>query len=132
MPKYYLAPTIGTGTDQDPYRPKVADYQCNWVAVYEVPEQASSIVAVNADEKVFAEIEQDAEILLLADSLDKDLTDAEFQRICPNGQLKAKKDPKDKQKNLKVEKKEKENKGEFLRRLIKMYAGENAELPRVY
>ena len=49
-----------------------------------------------------------------------------------NKKLKAKKDPKDKQKNLKVEKKEKENKGEFLRRLIKMYAGENAELPRVY
>ena len=87
MPKYYLAPTIGIGTDQDPYRPKVADYQCNWVAVYEVPEQASSIIAVNADEKVFAEIEQDAEILLLADSLDKTLTDAEFQRICPNGQV---------------------------------------------
>lgn len=46
--------------------------------------------------------------------------------------LKPKKDQKDKRKNLKVEKKDKENKGEFLSRLVKIYAEENAELPRVY
>jgi len=46
--------------------------------------------------------------------------------------LKAKKDPKDKRKNLKVKKKEKETKGEFLNSLVKIYAGENAELPKVY
>ena len=87
MAKYYLATTIGTGTDQDPYRPKIAEYKCSWTAVYESPEEKNSIVAVNADEKVFAEIEQDAEILLLAGSLDELLTDEEFQRICPNGQV---------------------------------------------
>jgi hypothetical protein len=85
MTKYYLVATIGNGTEQDPYRPKVAEYKCSWTAVYESPEQANSIVAVNADETVFTEIEKDAEILLLADNLDELLTDEEFQRICPDG-----------------------------------------------
>ena len=87
MVKYYLAPTVGTGIDADPYRPKVDEYQCNWTAVYESPEEKNSIVAVNANESVFAEIEQDSEILLLADNLDDLLTDTEFQRICPDGMV---------------------------------------------
>lgn len=87
MAKYYLTPTIGTGTDADPYRPKVAEHQCSWAAVYEQPEEKNSIVAVNANESVFTEIEQDTEILLLADNFDDLLTDVEFQRICPNGQV---------------------------------------------
>lgn len=82
--KYYLAPTIGTGTDQDPYRPKIANYQCNWSAVYENPEQKNSIVAVKAEDEVLAQITQDSEITYLGDETEA-MTSEEFQRICPNG-----------------------------------------------
>lgn len=82
--KYYLAPTMGTGTDADPYRPKIAEYQCSWAAVYESPEQNNAIVAVSASEDVLAKINADAELLYLGD--DKEvMTSEEFQRICPNG-----------------------------------------------
>ncbi len=46
--------------------------------------------------------------------------------------LSVKKDSKDKRKNLKIEQVVKENKGEYLRRLVKKYSGENAELPKVF
>ena len=85
MVKYYLAPTVGTGIDADPYRPKVDEYQCNWTAVYENPEQNSSIVAVSAEDEVFAKIAQDAEITYLGDEtevitrLGKQICDDNFQ-----------------------------------------------------
>ncbi len=83
--RYYLSPTVGIGTDSDPYRPKVAAYQCNWAAVYEDPEAKTSIVAVNATSDVFAQIDTDADIEFLTDNLDEAMTSEEFQRITPNG-----------------------------------------------
>lgn len=84
MIKYYLAVTIGTGSAQDLYRPKIAEYRCNWTAVYSSPDQKSSIVAVNATDEVIAKIALDTEITYLGD--DKEvMTSAEFQRLCPNG-----------------------------------------------
>lgn len=84
MVKYYLASTIGTGIDQDPFRPKIANYQCNWTTVYENPEQNSSIVAVSANEEVSAQIALNPEITFLGDETEV-MTNEEFQRICPNG-----------------------------------------------
>jgi hypothetical protein len=83
--RYYLTPIIGTGTEDNPYQPKVANYQCNWAAAYEIPGEKTSIVAVNATPVVFAQIDADADITLLADNLEDTITSEEFQRICPNG-----------------------------------------------
>lgn len=33
MRRYYLSPIIGTGTEADPYRPKIADYGVSWSCV---------------------------------------------------------------------------------------------------
>lgn len=33
MKRFYLAPMVGAGTDEDPRRPKVADYPVNWTSV---------------------------------------------------------------------------------------------------
>jgi hypothetical protein len=85
MMRYYLAPTIGTGTEQNPYRPKVANYDCSWAAVYEEPEENNSVVAVNARSSVYAQIDADAEVLLLSDNLEEVMTNKEYQRICPDG-----------------------------------------------
>jgi len=85
--KYYLMSTIGTGTERDPVRPRVANYQCDWSAIYERPEQKNAIVAVNADPGVLAKIEADEEITLLSDSLEELVTNTEFQRICPEGKV---------------------------------------------
>ena len=85
--RYYLAPTIGTGTEADPYRPKVADYQCNWAAVYSTPDETEAIVAVSATEDVFDLIGADADMIFLGDDLDEAMTTEEFQRIAPDGQV---------------------------------------------
>lgn len=85
MIKYYLAATIGSGTENDPYRPKVADYSYNWTAIYEIPEAKNSIVAVKDTEEIIAQIETDEEILLLADNLNNLIINEEYQRICPSG-----------------------------------------------
>lgn len=82
---YYLAPTIGTGTDPDPYRPKISNYNCSWAAVYENPGEKTSIVAVSTTPEVIALIEADTEITFLGDTLEEAVTTEEFQRICPNG-----------------------------------------------
>jgi hypothetical protein len=85
--RYYLVPTIGIGTDADPYRPKIANYQCNWACVYEEPGEQNSVVAVNATPEVFAQIDVDSEITLLGDNLDVVITNEDFQKICPSGQV---------------------------------------------
>jgi hypothetical protein len=84
--KYYLAPTIGSGTEQDSYRPKVSNYNCSWVAIYETPEQNNAIVAVKATDEVLAQITSDSEITYLGDDGDA-MTTEEFQRICPDGKV---------------------------------------------
>lgn len=33
MKRYYISPIVGTGAEDDPYRPKVADYGVSWVGV---------------------------------------------------------------------------------------------------
>ena len=33
MKRYYLSPIVGTGTEEDPYRPKIADYGVSWSCV---------------------------------------------------------------------------------------------------
>lgn len=83
--KYYSSSIIGNGTEDDPYRPKVANYKCSYSTVYEMPDAKSSIVVVNATPEVFAQIGTDPEITLLADNLEDAVTPEEFQRICPKG-----------------------------------------------
>ena len=39
MSRYYLSPIIGTGTESDPYRPKIADYGVSWAGV--IPSDAA-------------------------------------------------------------------------------------------
>ena len=39
MNRYYLSPIIGTGTEADPYRPKIADYGGAWAGV--IPSDAA-------------------------------------------------------------------------------------------
>ena len=82
--RYYLCATIGTGVELDSYRPKIANYQCNWTAVYSNPDETNSIVAVNASDEALAKIALDPEILYLGDDTEV-MTSAELQRICPNG-----------------------------------------------
>lgn len=33
MKRYYLSPIIGSGSEADPYRPKVADFGVSWAGV---------------------------------------------------------------------------------------------------
>lgn len=64
---YYQCPTIGSGTDTDPYRPKIANYDCSWSCVYAEPGESTSIVAVNAMPDVLAQINSDSQITVVTD-----------------------------------------------------------------
>ncbi len=85
--RYYLAPTIGKGTEAVSCRPKIAEYHCSWAAVYSDPDESCSIVAVNATTEVFEKIDADHDIEFLGDNLDEVMTSEEFQRICPDGKV---------------------------------------------
>ena len=67
----YLSPIIGTGTDADPYRPKVATYPVAWAAVIAgqangAPRLAWSLVIVNAPD--LTALEADADLLSIPES----------------------------------------------------------------
>lgn len=52
MNRYYLSPIIGSGTEADPYRPKIADYGVDWAGVIKSdasghPAQPWCLVLVN-------------------------------------------------------------------------------------
>lgn len=66
MRRYYLAPVIGAGTEDDPYRPKVALYPVAWTAQIASgaegrPLQSQAIVEVDADD--FAALDADPELI---------------------------------------------------------------------
>ena len=67
----YLSPIIGTGTDADPYRPKVATYPVAWAAVIAgqpngAPKLTWSLVIVNAPD--LSALEADADLLSIPGS----------------------------------------------------------------
>ena len=67
----YLSPIIGTGTDADPYRPKVATYPVAWAAVIAgqpngAPKLTWSLVLVNAPD--LTALEADADLLSIPGS----------------------------------------------------------------
>ena len=67
----YLSPIIGTGTDADPYRPKVANYSVPWAAVIAgqpngAPKLTWSLVIVNAPD--LTALEADADLLSIPES----------------------------------------------------------------
>lgn len=65
--RFYLCPIIGAGTEDDPYRPKVAEYPVSWTA-----QIVSGADGRPAQAMVIAEVETDDHSALLADA---DLTD---------------------------------------------------------
>ena len=80
MSRYYLSPIIGTGTEADPYRPKIADYGVSWAGVIQSntaghPAKAWCLVLVEATDhaKLLADTDLDA---LPALSIDVQLADA--------------------------------------------------------
>ena len=67
MKRYYVCPVIGDGTEENAYRPKVADYNVSWTGLLStdpqgLPKKAWSLVLVDtvdhtailADGKIFA------------------------------------------------------------------------------
>jgi len=60
---YYLVPIIGDGISENPYRPKIDDYQCAWAAKTS-SKQGFFIVAIKAEPDVMEQILTDADIQL--------------------------------------------------------------------
>ena len=76
MNRYYLSPIIGTGTEADPYRPKIADYGVSWACVIQSntaghPAKAWCLVLVEASDQTTlladADLDGFPEVLLDSD-----------------------------------------------------------------
>lgn len=63
MANCYLSPVIGTGTDADPYRPKIAVYTCNWVANYNAEGNSVLVVVNAADDENMDKIQGDTTLV---------------------------------------------------------------------
>ena len=56
MKRHYISPIVGTGSEADPYRPKIADYGVTWSGVIASdpitgrPARAWSLVAVESED----------------------------------------------------------------------------------
>lgn len=73
MARYYLSPIIGTGTESNPYRPKIADYGVSWACVIQSntaghPAKAWCLVLVEAPDQTAlradADLDDFPEVLL--------------------------------------------------------------------
>ncbi len=67
--RYYLCPLIGDGTEDNPYRPKVALYSVQWQSSI-----ATGVDGVPAQALVIAEVQAEDHSMLLADTELTDVT----------------------------------------------------------
>ena len=71
MYAYYCSVTIGTGKDDDAYRPEISDEPGieGWAACYEQSKETRAIVLVRAPEDVHALLAAEYELLYTADEV---------------------------------------------------------------